>query len=325
MNHFIRSLAVCGLLATASAIAPHDARAGAFPDKPIRLIVGTTPGTGPDVVARMLGDRIAALLGQAIVIDNRPGASGTIALAALARAPADGQTLGLLNMPFVVAPLILPQVPYDTERDLQPVALLNQNHFLLAVRAESPHRSLEQLVTAARARPGALKYSSTGIGTPGHLALKLLEQASGIELLHVPYRGGPAAVTALLSGDVDVQAGLPALAPHIADGKLRPLAALTTQRLPGYPALPTTRELGYPAVVVNDWQGIVAPAGTPRAIVDQLAAAVAQVVAQPDLQARFETMGMSPARGGADEFAALIRSEIAHWRRVVREANIKAE
>lgn len=325
MRDSIRHLAVGCWLVIAAAMHSSQASAAAFPDKPIRLIVGSTPGTGPDNSARVLGERMATLLGQTVVIDNRPGASGTIAMAALAKAPADGYTLGLLNMPLIVAPLILPQVPYDNERDLQPVALLNRNHFVLAVRAASAHRSLQDLVDAARAQPGKLKYASTGNGTPGHLAHKLLEQASGIELLHVPYRGGPAAVTALLSGDVDTLAGLPALAPHMAAGTLRPLAALTAERLPGYPSLPTGRELGYPALVLDDWQGIVAPAGTPRAIVDQLARVVAQVAAQPDLRAHFERLGMSPVPGGPDEFAALIRSETTHWRRMVRDANIKAE
>lgn len=325
MKHSIRHLIVRGLLVIAAAVSCSPASAAAFPDKPIRLIVGSAPGTGPDISARLLGERLAALLGQPVVVDNRPGASGTIAMTALAKSPADGYTLGLLNMPLVVAPLILPHVPYDTERDLQPVTQVNRNHFVLAVRAASPYRSLQELVDAARAQPGRLKYASTGNGTPGHLAFKLLEQASGIELLHVPYRGSPATVTALLAGEVDVLAGLPALAPHIADGTLRPLAALTTDRLPGYPSLPTARELGYPTMVLNDWQGIVAPVGTPRAIVDQLASAVAQAVAQPDLRARFDSLSMSAAPSGPDEFTALIRNEISHWQRVVRDANIKAD
>jgi len=305
---------------------PGAASASPYPERPIRVIVPTTAGSVPDVVARAVGEQLATLLGQPVVMENRPGAGGAIGLNAVSKSPADGYTLGVLSLPYVVAADLLPQRPFDIERDLLPVAMMNWNYAILVVRADAPFRTVDDLVSAARKHPGQIKYSSQGNGTPGHLAMKLLEQQTGTAFVHVPYKGGPAAVTALLAGEVDVHAGgLAALGQQIATHALRPLATLAPERLAALPDVPTMRELGYQSAELSDWQGLVAPSGTSPEIVAQLASAVAKAVAMPELRNRLESLGMKPAGLGPDVFGSIVRDELVRWKRVVRDAHIKVD
>jgi tripartite-type tricarboxylate transporter receptor subunit TctC len=297
-----------------------------YPERTIRLIVPTVPGSPPDTVARMIGDRLAKSLGQAVVVENRPGAIGTIGLNAVAHSAADGYTLGMIALPYIVAPALLRHVPYDTERDLAPVTLIAWNYAVLAVRADSKFDSVERLVMAAKAQPRSLSYSSNGNGTPSHLAAELFKREAGIEAVHVPYKGALAAVSALLAGDVDFAfAASEALVPQVRSGKLRALATDAPHRLPAFADVPTMTELGFPHVDIRDWQGIVAPAGTPKPIIDHLNEVIANALRDPQVRGRLEFLGMEPAALGPDRFAQHLGVEIQRWSHLVRDAHITAD
>lgn len=314
--------------AAALAFAPHVVRsqgAASYPTKPIRIIVATPPGSPPDAVARILGERLAAPLGQPVVIENKPGATGMIGLEALTRSAADGYTLGILSMPFLVNAFLVPKMPFDIERDLAPVTLTNWNYQVLAVRAAS-FRSVADLIAAAKAKPGALNFASGGNGTPPHLAGELFKRTAGVDIIHIPYKGALEGVSAVLAGDAAMMIGAAgAISPHVKSGKLRALATSAPQRIAAYPDLPTFAELGYPEVQLRDWQGIVAPAGTPKDLIARLYAEIAKAAATPDARRRFEALGMEVADIGPEEFRAHIRSELHRWAKGVRDVGIKPD
>jgi tripartite-type tricarboxylate transporter receptor subunit TctC len=323
MRDAVRTICACACVAIAMAAQTHEAIA--YPDRPIKLIVPTVPGTVPDVLSRLLGDRLAAVLGQPLVIENRPGAIGTIGLSAVAKAAPNGYTLGVLTVPYIIAPHLLAQVPYDTERDLAPVTLVAWNYTLLVVPTTSAVRSVADLVNLAKARSGELRFSSPGNATPPHLAGELLKRAAGIALTHIPYKGAAPATAAVLSGEVDFGFASPApIAQHVKAGKLRTLATAAPRRLAGYPDLPTLRELGY-AVEISDWQGIVVPAGTPKDVTETLHAAITRIIAADDFKQRLDTLGMEAGGVGLTEYATHIHREIQRWGKLVRDAGIKAD
>jgi tripartite-type tricarboxylate transporter receptor subunit TctC len=323
MNFRITTLITATLVA---ALATQAQAAAPYPAQPVRLIVPGAPGTAPDLISRILAERLTRALGQPVVVENRVGAIGTIGLHAVARAAPDGYTLGVLAMPYVVAPSLLPQVPYDTEKDLAPVTLVSWNYAVLTVPSTSPARSVADLVTLAKAQPGLLKFASPGNGTPPHLAGELLMREAGGTMTHIPYKGAAPAVTAVFTGEVDMYFGQPAsLAPHLKSGKLRALATAAPQRLAAYPDLPTLVELGYPTVRLSDWIGIVAPAGTPAEVIRRLHAELTKILATPEVRQRLEASGMEAAGSGPEEFSALISSELRRWAKLVREIGIKAD
>jgi len=328
MNFMIRSIFAGALLAAAFAASQTAAQSTpAYPTKPIRMIVHSPPGAAPDVVARIIGERLGLALGQPIVVENRPGASGSIALAAVAKAEADGYTLGTMSPPQAVAPSLVPQLPYDTARDLAPVLQTTRAPMILVVRAGSPSRSLPGLVAAAKAQPGRLTYASAGNGTPQHLAVEAFKLRAGVDIHHVPYKGSVAAVTALLGEQVDlVVTTAVTVGPHIQSGKLRALATTGPTRMPEFPEVPTLAELGLTGFDVRDWQGLVVPARTPRPIIDRIATEVAKVLEQPEVKDRLAGIGMEPVTDSDPEaFGALIQSELARWAKVVREAGIRMD
>ncbi|HUF82929.1 MAG TPA: tripartite tricarboxylate transporter substrate-binding protein [Burkholderiales bacterium] len=302
-----------------------QAAAQPFPHKTIRLISGAPPGTPGDVVARIVAEPLGARLGQLVIVENRAGAINTIALSAVARAEADGHTLGILGMPSTVAPSLLASIPYDTVRDLAAVRQLSWVSNLLVVRAEAPLGSAADVVAAAKSRPRELTYASGGNGTPAHLAAALWGRHAGIDLRHVPYKGVVAGLAAVLGGQVDMMIAVaPAALPQIRAGKLRALATPAPARLQALPEVPTLAELGY-AVDVRDWHGIVAPAATPKHIVAALDSALAEVLLRSDVRGRLARVGLEPAESGADAFASHIRAEVQKWARVVSDAGIKPD
>lgn len=306
-------------------LAAGQAAAQPFPHKTIRLISGAPPGTPGDVVARIVAEPVGARLGQPVIVENRPGAINTIALAALARAEPDGHTLGILGMPSTVAPSLLAAMPYDTLRDLAAVRQLSWVSNVLLVRSEGPLGSVPDLVAAAKARPRELTYASGGNGTPAHLAGAVFAQRAGLELRHVPYKGVVAGIGAVLGGQVDMMMAVaPAALPQIRAGKLRALATPAPTRLAALPETPTLAELGY-AVDVRDWHGVVAPAATPKAVVAALDAALAEALQRPDVKERLARVGLEPAESSADAFTSHIRAEIGKWARVVSDAGIKPD
>jgi tripartite-type tricarboxylate transporter receptor subunit TctC len=329
VNTTTRSAAVT-VFVLGAALAPYAAAADSpnYPSKPIRVITNAPPGSSPDVIARIIGERLAPVLGQPIVVDNRPGASGTIALAAVARAQPDGYTLGTMTFPHAVAPALLAaQLPYDTARDLAPVRQTTRASIFLIVRTESPLRSVSELVAAAKSQPGRLTYASPEKGTPPHLAAEVFKQRAGIDIYHVPYKGAPAALAALLGEQIDLlSASASTVLAPIRSGRLRVLATSGPSRFAALPEVPTLRELGFTDFDVRDWQGLVAPSRTPRPVIERLAAEVAKVLEQPDIQQRIAGMGMEPVVDSSPEaFGALIQSEIARWAKVVREAGIRVD
>jgi tripartite-type tricarboxylate transporter receptor subunit TctC len=308
------------LLCAASAAAQTD-----FPTKPVRMITGAPPGTPGDVIVRIIAEPLGIVLGQPLVIENRPGAINTIGLGAVVKANADGHTLGTMTMPSTLAPHLLPKIPFDTARDLAPVRQLAWVSNVLVVRPAAPFTSVRELVAAAKARPQSLTFASGGNGTPAHVSGELFRLVAAIEMRHVPFNGAVAGVAAVMGEQVDMMFAIaPAVIPHLKAGKLRALATPAPLRLPALPDLPTLGELGYP-VDVRDWVGIVAPADTPKAILARLESAVATVLGQKQVKDRLAAAGFEPAESNADAFGALIRAELQKWARVVNEAGIKPD
>jgi tripartite-type tricarboxylate transporter receptor subunit TctC len=316
----MRSLPMVLLLAAASAAAQPD-----YPTKPVRMITGAPPGTPADVIVRIIAEPLGAVLGQPLVIENRPGAINTIGLGAVAKANPDGHTLGTMTMPSTLAPHLLSRIPFDTARDLAPVRQLAWVSNVLVVRPAAPFTSVRELVAVAKARPQMLTFASGGNGTPAHVSGELFRLTAAIEMRHVPFKGAVAGVAAVMGEQVDMMFAIaPAVIPHLKAGKLRALATPAPARLPALPELPTLSELGYP-VDVRDWVGIVAPADTPKRVIARLESAIATVLGQKQVQGRLAAAGFEPAESSADAFGALIRAELQKWGRVVQQAGIKPD
>jgi tripartite-type tricarboxylate transporter receptor subunit TctC len=277
-------------------------------------------------VARIVGERLANDLGQALIVENRPGVGGTIGLHAVAKAGADGYTLGVIGLAYLGIPRPSGGMPYDTERDLLPVAQLSWNYNLFAVPGSSPARTVPEFVSRAKGRPGTLKFASGGNGTPAHLAGELFKRSVGLELVHVPYKGAPAGVAALLNGDVDMMIGATgALLPQIKAGKVRALATTAPHRIRAFPDLPTLVDSGYPELVIASWQGIVAPIGTPHAVVHRLHQQITRIMTIHEVTQRLAAIGMEPAHGTPEQFGAHIRNELRKWAQVASDAGIRAD
>ena len=321
------------LAAAAQALAPLAAAQGlatgsapVYPVKPVRIVVGFAPGGGADILARMLGAGLADSLGQQVVIDNRPGAAGNIAIEHVVKSPPDGYTL-LMGAPgLATAPSLYPKLPFDPLKDLAPVSLVGTVPNLLVVPPSVPASSVRQLVALARARPGELNYASSGKGTSLHLAAELFKALAKIDIVHVAYKGGAPAVADLMGGHVDLMFDvLPSSLPHVKARKLKALGITSAQRSPLLPDVPTMVEEGLPGYQAITWNGILAPAATPKEIVGRLAAAIAQSVQTPDMKQRLAAIGTEPAANTPEQFAAFLRDETAKWANVVRNAGIKLE
>lgn len=298
-----------------------------YPAKPIHLIAHSPPGAAPDVVARIVGERLAPVLGQPVVVENRWGASGTLALAAVARAEPDGYTLGTMSPIQAVAPSLVSELSYDTARDLAPVTLVTRASMILVVRTGSPLDSVSALVAAAKAQPGRLSYASGGNGSPPHLVAEVFRRDATIDIQHVPYKGTGAAAAALLGGQVDLLfTTAVTIGAHIRSGKLRPLATTGPKRIAGYPEVPTLAESGFAGFDVRDWEGFVAPARTPRSVIERITTDVTKILAEPEVIERLARIGLDPvADSDSAAFGALIRSELDRWAKVVREAGIRVD
>ncbi len=295
-----------------------------YPVKPIRLIAAIPPGSPPDVLARLLSEKLASSLGQPLVVDNRPGASGTIGLNVVAKAPADGYTLGMFSMGNVVSPSLIANMPYNTEKDLAAVSLISRQSHILVVPSGSPIKSVAELIKAAKSKPGILKFASGGNATPAHLEGELFKREAGVEIVHIPYRGAPEGAVALLTGDVDLMFGATvAVGPHIKSGKLRGLATVAPRRIPAFPDIPSMVDLGYTNIVVSPWDGVVAPAGTPKAVIARLHLETKKFGAMSEIKQRLEAVGLESTDAGPEEFAALIRSEMQKWIKLIRDTGIK--
>ena len=315
-------------LSIAAATAPLCANAQAWePQRPIRLIVPYGPGGSSDVIARAIAAEMGKDLGQAVVVDNKAGGQGVIAMTEGARAAPDGYTVTLAHVgTLAVNPAMVPRLPYDVQKDFAPVALLAKVPMVFAVGAKVPAASLGQFVALAKASPGKLNYGSAGNGSAGHLAFEMLKAAAGIDLTHVPYKGTGAQMTDLLAGNIDAaSAGLPGFLPHVKAGKLKILAVGSATRLPAIPDVPTVAELGYPGFESSQWFGLIVPARTPADIVARLQEEALKALASPAVQSRLEEDSSTAAGMGPQAFAAFIAAEQKRWGVVVRNARLTAD
>jgi tripartite-type tricarboxylate transporter receptor subunit TctC len=313
-----------GLLAAGMAV-PLAARAqGAWPEKPVRLLIGYPAGGPTDFAARLLQPHLQALWGQPLVIENRPGASGIIASEATVRSPPDGYTILLGNSPNTINPAIMPRMPYEPG-ELAPVVLIYISPTVLFVGADSPWRSVADVVAAAKARPG-LTYAVSGTGSPGQFAGETFARAAGLDLTAVAYRGAPPALTDVVGGRVPLTfSTLSGAIPLLRDGKLRALAVAGDSRVAALPELPTLKELGFDIPDCGVWYGLLAPAGTPQPVQAKIAADVIGLLRQPEIRARFVEQAAIPVGEGPAEFTARYTAEIARWTAIARAAGIKAE
>ena len=318
------SLARLGALMAAAACAATTALA-AFPDKPVRLVVPFAPGGGTDLIARTLGAGMSQALGQTVLVENKPGAGTVIGTDAVAKSPADGYTLVVATFAHAVNPSLQPKLPFDTARAFTPVILLGRGPNVLVVRADSPYKSVQDLIAAAKASPGKLTYASQGNGTSAHLAGEMFTNLAKVQMTHVPYRGAGPALNDLLGGQVDVIFGTAAAVSNFVDqGKLRALGVTTAQRSPSLKDVPAIAET-VPGYVVESWYGLYAPAGTPADVVAKLNAAAAKAARSPEFSKKVEQEGLVISAGAPAELDAYVRAEEARWRKVVKDNNIKAE
>jgi tripartite-type tricarboxylate transporter receptor subunit TctC len=315
------------LCALVTPIAALKAQGTAWPNKPIRIIVPGGAGGVTDIRARWLGERLGPALGQLIVVENRPGAGGNLGTAAGARSAPDGYTLVIVHIgTMAINPHLYANPGYDPLTDLVPITRVGAGPQVLAVHKDVPARSLAELLSLARAKPGELTFVSPGIGTPGHLASSLLLHMTGTQATHVPYKGGGQAVVDLVAGHVTWTIdSLTLLKPFVEDGRLRALAVTSAQRLKAMPDLPTMAEAGVPGYDFTAWAGRAAPAGTPDAIIKKLYGAIAAILATAEARDWFGSFGVEPGGEPPDVFAALIRAEYAKLGEVIRATGIKVE
>jgi tripartite-type tricarboxylate transporter receptor subunit TctC len=316
------------MAAGACAVAVAAETTAPYPARPIRLVVGFPPGGASDALARILAPKLSEFQGVQWVIDNRGGAGGNIATEIVARAPSDGYTLLLgLNTSLVVNPALYGKLPFDVIRDLQPIAMLaGQDHVVVVHAASVPVSSIKDLVALAKSKPGSLNYSSSGIGSTPHMGAELFKSRSGVNLTHVPYKGGGPAAAAVLGGEAHVMFGTVAsLLPHAKSGRLRALATTSAKRSPLTPDLPTIAESGFPGFEMTAWFGLLSPAKSPADIVKLLHAETIKALALPDVQEALSRQGFESTPGSPGELAARIREETQTWAKVVKSAGIRAE
>jgi tripartite-type tricarboxylate transporter receptor subunit TctC len=301
--------------------------ASAQAGKAIRIVVPFTPGGSTDILARALAPKLAAALGQNVVVDNKPGAGGSLGAAEVAKAEPDGNTLLMGHIgTLAVNPSMYAKLAYDPVKSFVPVAYVARVPNVLVVNAASPIRSLKDLVDAARKQPGRLTYSSGGNGSAAHITFESLKLRAQVFMLHIPYRGTAPSVTDVIAGQVDCTfTGAPAVIPHVRSGRLRALAVSSPQRLAALPDVPTVAESGYPGFEADQWYGIVAPAGTPAAVVARVNAEINKALVLPDVAQQLAVEGATPVPGTPQSFGDLIRREIPRWAEVVKAGNVKPE
>ena len=317
----LRFVAVLVLAFSASAVAQP------YPSKPVRIIVGFPPGQATDIVARLVAEKLTSRLGQSFIVDNKPGASGIIGTEITIKSPADGYTLLFSSSgPLAVNPGLYAKLPYDPIRDLQPISLAATVPLFLVVNPEIKATNVRELVALAKAEPGKLNYASGGSGVTNHLVMEMFRSVAGINVVHVPYKGGPPAVADLIGGQVAMmfETGL-GVVPHIRSGKLRALGVGSAKRSLALPELPTVAEQGFPGFDGVAWIGWAGPAGMSRALAEKLSAETAAIVALPDVRDRLLSLGAEPASDTPEEFAAYIRAEIAKWSKVIKDSGAKVE
>lgn len=321
----MRTVVIAAILALATTAVLAAQNPAGYPSRPIRWIVPFPPGGAADIVSRALALKLDESLGQQVVVDNRPGAAGNLGTEIASRAAPDGYTVVIVPATFTSNPALSSKLAYDPQKSFAPISLVSSSALVLVVHPSLPVTSIRGLVALAKAKPGELNYASSGVGASAHLAAELFKSATGTNMLHVPYKGQPPAMVDLLSGQVQVMfPNIPVSLPHIKAGRLRALGVTTLTRSSLFPKLPTIAESGLPGFEVNQWSGLLAPAGTPAAIVQKLYEAVSAALKAPGVKAGLSAQGFEPVGSTPEEFAAYIGRETTKWTDVIRKAGIKA-
>ncbi len=321
-----RALAASALTALVT-LAPMAAQAQAWPAKPVRLVVPFPAGGGTDIVARDVAHKIQGTAKWNFIVDNKPGSGGNLGIDSAAKAAPDGYTLVVgQTSNLAINATLYAKLPYDPVHDLTPIGLVGHAPLVLVVAANSPYRTLADVVAAARAQPGALNYATSGNGTVGHLATELFQREAGIKLTHVPYRGAAQGLTDVIGGQVQLyMTSVPTLLPHIRSGKLRPIVVTAAKRTDDLPQVPTVAESGYKGFEAVTWFGVLGPAKLPAAVVASVNAELNKALAAPDLKKKLEDQGLEVTPGTPEQFGQLVRADIAKWGRVVKESGAKAD
>ena len=319
----VSSLLVTAVL-TSLCAAPQRASAQQYPNKPIRYVVAFAAGDSPDIVARLLGDKLSRMWDQQVLVENRTGAGGTIAGNFVAKSAPDGYTLFHCNIASNgIAPGLYAKLPYDGLRDFSPISRIGTTPNSLNVHPSMPVRTLKEFVTHAKANAGKISYGHGGVGASPHLSMELFKSAAKLDVVHIAYKGASPALTDLLGGQIPVMiSNVPALLPYVASGKIRPLAVTSPKRVAPLPNVPTFIESGYPNFEVTSWYGTCGPAGVPVAILDKVHTDLLKVLQMPDVVQRFTDMVVEPAPQSREEFTGFIRSEMTRWAQVVKDAGI---
>jgi len=297
-----------------------------YPARPIRLIVPWPPGGGADVIARVIFQKVGDAIGQQVIVDNRGGASTIIGMEMVAKATPDGYTLGFPTSNLAVNPALFAKLPFDAARDLAPVMLAVNGLYILAVHPSLPAKSVQELIALAKASPGKLNASIAGAGTPTHLGLEQFKAMAGVSIAAINYKGAAPAATGLLSGETQIMfVSAPTVLPQVQAGKLRAIAVMGAKRSSALPDLPTIAESGLDGYAVSEWYGVVAPAGTSASHIDRINAEMRKVLALPEVKDRLVVLGAEIVASTPQDFGAFVRSDIAKWAKLVREAGIKVE
>jgi tripartite-type tricarboxylate transporter receptor subunit TctC len=319
--------ATLSLLLGIAALAWSTPALAEYPDKPIRLVVPQAAGSATDTVARILAAELGPELGQTVIVEDRPGGALTIGLDIVAKSAPDGYTLGMGPIgALAITRHMVAKLPYNIERDFQPIALVTRGHLMLAVSSKSEFHSVKELIAYAKANPGKLTNASSSNGSPGHVGGELFKFMTGTEIVHVPYRGGAAAINDIIAGRVQFMfESLNSMAPHAKSGQMRGLAVSGDRRSPAFPDVPTVAEAGVPGYSAPTWSGVIGPAGMPRPVVDKINAAINRTIKSPNFLARFGAIGDEPAGGSPEEFAQTIARDSAKWKEVVQRAAVKLD
>lgn len=318
--------AVASMIAAAAPHAAFGQTAPAYPAKPIRFILPFPPGGPTDITGRVIAQKLGEQIGQTVVPDNRAGATSNIGLELAARAAPDGYTIVLAGPPLAISPSLYSKLNYDAQKDFAPVTLVAAMQQVMAAHKSVPAKNLKEFIQLARRNPGKLNFSSSGPGSSNHLASELFSNMYALRMVHVPYKGNAGALLALTSGEVDFGTyAVPPAIPVIKADKVRALAVLSDKRVAAIPDVPTAKEAGVDNLVVPLWYGVLAPAGTPRAIIDRLTSELHKALASPDLKERLAAAGVEPYINTPDQFAEFIRSEIGRYAKVVKDARIRVE
>jgi tripartite-type tricarboxylate transporter receptor subunit TctC len=323
----VRHVVLCLTLFLSAIAFPLRAAAQGYPSKPVKLVVGFSPGGGTDILARIVGQKLSETWGQPVIIENRPGASATIGANVVAQAPADGYTLSMGQLtPNAIAPALMPKLPYDAVKGFVPIILVGTSPNVLVVNPSVPAKDVAQLVALAKSEPGKLTYASSGPGSLQHIAAEVFKSMAGVDIVHVPFKGSGQAVIDLMSGQVDMNFdSIPAVIQHVRSGKLRAIAVTAAKRASAFPEIPSIAESGYPDYDLTSWWGLFAPAGTPPEVVAKIHRDTLAVLQNADVKERFAALSVDAGGGTSREFADYVRQEILKYDALVKRLNIQEQ